>query len=139
MFSCGLARDCPYLLKPFLVLLLREPRRVTLHFSGLPVSSGLSQHQNKLCIILYNGVWLVGLAQKRRTIFNFVASVGDLVPNDRSEIIKANAACSDNDVGVHWHYDMAAMFAARETYITHNAHNPSARNESPKAMRPDSI
>jgi len=110
-----------------------------LHFSRLPVSAGLPQHQNELCIILDNGVWLVRFTQKRRPVFNFIAGIGDLVPNDRSEIIKANAPGSDNDVSVHRHHDMTAMLATREAHITHNAYDASTRNEDPKAMRPDSI
>ncbi len=75
MIPSGLTGHRPDLLEPVMVLLFGEARGIALVFSGLPVASGLAQHQNELNVILDDCVGFVGLAQKARSVLDLVPGV----------------------------------------------------------------
>jgi hypothetical protein len=54
------------------------------------VSTGLALHQNKLDIVLDYGIRLVGFAEKSAPAGNLVVRIGDLVPDDRREVVEAD-------------------------------------------------
>ena len=72
MLFGGRAGDVPNLLKPAVKLFFVNAACISLHIGRLPITARFPLHENKLHIILDDGVWFVGLSEKLR-------SVGDLV------------------------------------------------------------
>ena len=59
--------------------------------SRLAVPARLALHQDEFNVILDDTIRLVGFTEKATASFNFVLRVGNLVPDDRSEVVIPNA------------------------------------------------
>src|SRR5438132_10867110 len=77
---------------------LAQARGIALWDGWLSISPGLAEHQNKLNVVFDDRVRLVWFSQERRSVLHFIVGVGDFVPDNRIEIIKSNAPCSDDNV-----------------------------------------
>ena len=109
-------------------------------FCRLTVSARLPQHQNKFDVIFDDGIGFVRFAEEAgATIFDFIFGVGNLVPEDRSEVIKADATAANDDIGVQGHDHVATVAFARKANVADNADEPAARNENAQAVTPNAV
>lgn len=131
------ARDIPYLLEPSVEVILANSARLSLCVRWLSVSSRLSLHKYEFYIILYDGVWLIGLAEELGAIFDFIRGIGDLVPNDRVQVVKSDAPAHDADVGVQWEDQVTSEIAPSDAHISDDAHQTAAGDKDSVHVSPD--
>ena len=131
------SRYVPDLLKPAVEGVLFDPARVALLIGRFPVAARLSLHQDELHVVLDDGVWLVGLSQELRSVFDLVGSVGDLVPDDGVQVVEADPSADDADVGVQGKHEVASEIAARDADITDHANKPPSGDQDSVDMPPD--
>lgn len=74
------------------------------------------------------------------TVFDFVGGVGDFVPDDRGEIVKADATAVLLDLGMEWDHGVATgVLPARKANVADNTDQPSTGNQRAETVRPDLI
>ena len=123
--------------EPFRVLILREHGRLALLAGRLAIAARFPEHQNVLHVVFQDGVRLVGLPQKRGTVLHFVVGVGDLVPEDRSEVIEAHATGAHADIRVQGHDHVPPLISSPGyANIAHHAYDAAPRNQNSVAMAP---
>src|SRR5437899_2265603 len=88
MEASGGPRNPKYLIKPRTMLLLADEAENPHRFAWPSVPSWLSEHQYVLDVILDDSIGLVRLTEKRCAVLNLERGVGDLVPNDRREVVE---------------------------------------------------
>jgi hypothetical protein len=132
----GCSGDVPYLLKPSIKLSLSKPTGITLPVCRFSIASGLPLHEDKLHVVFYNGIGLVRFAEELRAVGNLIRGVGDLVPDNRIEIIKPDATANNRDVGMEGKNEMTAKAPACDTYIAHYANQTSSRSKDAEYMTP---
>src|SRR5688500_17465355 len=92
------ARRCPRysgpnLLEPLLVVRVTYDAQDSSGKRGTAITARFSLHKYELKIVFYDGIRLVGFAQKRRAVaLRLEYSVRNLVPDDRRQVIVANVA-----------------------------------------------
>ncbi len=137
MFFGGRSGDVPNLLKPPVEILFPDSARVSLPLGRLPVSSRFSLHEDKLHVVLDDGVWLIRFAQELRSVGDLVRGVGNFVPNDRVQVVKADTPADDANVSVKGKDKVASKVTPGDADIAHNAHETSSGNKESVNMTPD--
>ena len=110
MIASGFTSDPPDLVEPFIIGLFRDNAQASLFWSRFPVAAWLALHQYVFDVVLDDGIGFVGLPKELRTVLDLVIRVGDLVPDDRSEVIETDVTALDADVRMQWHDEVSAMF-----------------------------
>jgi hypothetical protein len=100
MISRGGSWYVPYLLKPLVKVFLVNLAVPSLHVRRLAIATGLPLHQDELNIVLYDRIRLVGLTEEFRAADHFVRSIRDFVPYDRIEVVEADFAALDTNIGM---------------------------------------
>ena len=137
MFAGGGTRHIPELLEPRSEVILTDLAQLTLFRCGAAVPSWFSLHQDKLDVILDDGIRLIGLAQKSTAIRYFVTGIRDLMPYYWIKVIKADFATRDANVGVKWNNYVSSVLPPRQAYITYNTNEPATRNEDTVHVLPN--
>ena len=137
MFFGGRSCDVPNLLKPPVEVLFPDSARVPLLLGRLPVSSRFSLHEDKLHVVLDDGVWLIGFPQELRSVGDLVRSVGNFVPNDRVQVVKADTPTDDANVCVEGEDKVASEITPGDADVANNAHETSSGNKESVNMTPD--
>jgi|GEM_PF-1588528 hypothetical protein len=138
MLPCRLSHQTvPNLLKPLLVFLLGQLGCDPLLFRGLAVAARLPQHEDKLNVVLDDGVRLVRLAEEARPVFYFVAGIRNFVPENRAEIVKSNLPSPHYNVCVHGHDRVAAVLAPRQTNVPDHADQTAAWDQHSETVLPN--
>ena len=89
--TAGRARQVgPDLPEPGLIVVGADDAEQPLAGGRAAVPARLALHEDELDVVLDDGVRLVGLAEKPAAAGNFVVRVGDLVPDDRREVVEAD-------------------------------------------------
>lgn len=132
----GCSSNVPNLLKPSIKLSLRKPTGIALPVCRFSIAAGFPLHEDKFHVVFYNGIRFVRFTEELRSVGNLIRGVGDLVPDNRIEIIKADATTNDRDVGVEGKNEMTAKVPACDTYIAHYANQTSSRSKDAEYMTP---
>ncbi len=90
MLLGGCSGDIPDLLKPLSEFFLGYLACFALFLRRLPVSPGLALHENEFHVVFDDGVGFVRLAQELRPVGHFIGCVGDFMPDDGIQIVKAD-------------------------------------------------
>jgi len=107
---------------------------------GLAVAARLALHEDELDVVLDDRVRLVGLAQKTGAVLHLIGRVGDLVPDDRGQIVEADLAAALLDRGMERDHGMPALvLAPRQADVAHDANQPPAGDQGVKAAMPDLV
>ena len=131
------ARDIPYLLKPLVEIFFPDSAFLSLCIRWLPVSARLTLHQNEFHIILYNGVRFVRFAEELGSVLYLIGGVGDLVPDDRVQVVESDAPADDADIGVQRKNKVTSEFAPRDADVADDAHQTATGNEDSVDVPPD--
>src|SRR2546425_1146851 len=108
--------------------------------AGLAITSGLSKHQDVFNVILNDRVWFIRLPQKRGAIFDLIACIGDLVPQDRGQVIEADSPAAYRNIRVEGHYHMPPTITSPgKTDIPDHTHEATTRNQGSVAMTPNFV
>jgi len=105
------------------------------------IAPRLALHQNELDVILDDAVGLKRFAQEApASPIGLVSRIGDLVPDDRREIVKPQSATMllDGRVQRHDHVPTVVL-AARKTNVSHDTDHSAARHKSIKTTAPHCI
>ena len=133
----GSAGDIPNLLKPAVELLFADPALVSLRGGRLPIAPRLPLHENEFHIVLDDGIGLVGFSEELGTVGDLIRGIGDLVPDDRIQIVKANSPTDDANVSMKRKNKMAPEGAPGDTNIPDNANQTSTGNQDSVDVSPD--
>ncbi len=88
-------QSCPYLLKPYPVILGRDHAQNPGRKRRTAVTAGLAFHEDEFDVVLDNAVRLIRFAEEAAAIpARFIDCVGNLVPDDRCEIIESDRKVS---------------------------------------------
>src|SRR6266542_427453 len=97
----------------------------------LALPARLALEQDVLDVVLHDGIRLVGFAQKAGAVFNLKLRVGDLVPDDRCQVVESQAAAALLNTGVQWEHHMPPELpsrgSTRRQRLRPNAHPARAR------------
>ena len=104
---------------------------------GLPVAARLPLHEDELHVVLDDGVRLVGFPQELRAVGDLVGGVGDLVPDDRVQVVEADPPADDADVGMEGKDEMASEVAPGDANVADDADQTPAGNQDAVDMPPD--
>ena len=87
------------------------------------ITAGLPLHQDEFDIVLDHGVWFVRLAEEARAVpLHLVDGIGDLMPDDRSQVVVADLATMSLNRRVQRDDGVATfVLAARQANVTHHA------------------
>src|SRR6266446_6309786 len=98
----------------------------------------LSQHQNIFDIILDYSVGLVWLSKKSATVsFGLERRVGDFVPENWSQVVKANALRADGVMRVQRNHEVSSVVStARKANIPSVTDEPSSGYQYAVAVAP---
>src|SRR5207245_6959787 len=77
--------------------------------AGTAITAGLSLHEYEFDVVLDHGIRLVRLAEESAAARDFVIGIGDLVPNDRGQVIKPNCLAMLLNVRVQRYDSMPAV------------------------------
>ena len=107
----------------------------------LPITARLALHQDELDIVLDDGIRLVGLAKKaRRSVLDLIHRIGNLVPNDRRQIIETDLPAMLLNRRMERHHRMpTVVLPPGKTYVTHNDDKPTTRYQRPETRFPHSV
>src|SRR5271169_5119630 len=108
MFRRRSCYSCPDLLKPCLVIIGGNQAKYFRRNVRGPIPAWLSLHQNKLNIVLDDRVRLIGLPQKPGAPLNLVRGVGNLMPDNRSEVVKTDPSAVFLNRGMKRYHGMSA-------------------------------
>jgi hypothetical protein len=88
-------------------------------------------HQDKLDVILDDGIRFVWLAQEATTtVFDLVSNICDLVPNNRSEVVISDLTAAFLDGCVQRNNGMSSVIlAAGQTHISDHADQAPTRDQ----------
>src|SRR5262249_53233300 len=138
MTSLHLSRDiAPDLLEPPAVVLFIDQREISLLLGGGPVRARLAKQEGVFNVIFYDRIGLVGLAQKRRAVAaDFRRDVGDLLPDDRSQGVKADFLALQQDLCVNRLHEVTAELPARSAHVSNHHAETTARLKEPEAVLP---
>lgn len=137
MLLCRCSGNLPDLLKPAIKGFLFDSACVSLLGRWFPVTPRLPLHQDEFHVVLDDGIRLVGLPKELRSVFDLVGSIGDLMPDDRIQIVESNPAADDADVGVEWKDEVATEVPPRDADVANHANESSAGNKYAVDMLPD--
>ena len=127
----------PNLLKPRPVVLFGYDAQHPRCHRWLAISARLPFHQDEFDVVFDDRVRFVWLSEERRPVLDLVHRVGDLVPNDRGQIIEANLPAMLLDRRMKRNDRMASVvFSPRETNVAHHANQPSAGRQRLKTALP---
>lgn len=131
----------PDLLEPLLVVGLGDDAKDSGRQVGGAVTAGLSLHQDEFDVILDNGVGFVGLAQEGRPVsLGLELRVGDLVPNDRGQVVEADGPTMFLDRSMEGYYGMpAAVLAAGKADVPNDTDQPPAGHERIETAPPNPV
>ena len=133
-------QSCPDLLKPLTMIIRRDNTENSSCYTRRTVSAWFPFHQYELNVILDYRIWLVRLAKKSRSIIRFIRRIGNLVPNDGSEIVKSDLAAALLYGRMKRHHRVTpAIFASGKTDIPHDANEATPWNQDAKTLAPDLI
>ena len=139
MLPCGRSRKPgPYLGKPCFVAFDWNYAQQSSRIGGTAVATWLALHQDELDVVLDYGIRLVGLAEKSAAaIVHLMHDVGNLVPNDRRQIVEADGSTVFLDRGMQRNHGMpSVVFSAGQTDVADDTNQPAAGNEYVKASPP---
>ena len=131
----------PDLAKQRLEARLREQAERASCEARPPVAARLALHQDELDVVLDDSVRLVRFPQEsRRSAFDLVRRVRDLVPDDWSQIVEAQRAAAFLDGRVQRDNGMPpAVLAPRQADVADNTNEPASRNQRPVTHAPDGV
>lgn len=101
----------------------------------LPVP-GLAQHDDGLDIVLDDAVRKIGLSEIPTALRRFELEVRHLQPPDRREIVEADAAGANLNVGGQRRHVVSARRAPRQADVAHDAANTPTGDEDSGALGP---
>ena len=123
--------------KPLSELFLGYLACFALCFRGLPISPRLALHEDEFHVVLDDGVGFIRLAQKLRPVRHFIGGIGDFVPDDGVQIVKANPSADDTNVGMEGENEVSAKIASGHADIADHAHQPPTGDKDTKSMPPN--
>jgi len=131
----------PDRLKPLLVIFIGyygQNTRCNGRFSIAPV---LAFHQNVFNVILDNAVRFIRFTKEPAAIsICFIPGIGDLVPDDRREIVIAYLSAMLLNGRVKRDDGMPAIvFSSGQTYVTYNADDSATGNQDPITVLPHPV
>jgi hypothetical protein len=129
--------DIPYLLKPAVKVFFADSAFFSLLNRGFSVASGFALHQDKLNIVLDDGIRFVWLSKEFGTVFNLIGSVGDFVPNDGVKVVEADTPAYDANVGMKGKNQVTPKISSRNADITNDAHKAATRDKDTVDVPPD--
>src|SRR5437867_4688561 len=100
------AGDVPALLKPRIKVFLADTAFLALAVGRLPVAAGFALHEDEFHVVLDDRVWLVGFAEELAGLVGLEDGIGNLVPDDRVQVVEAQPPAKDGDVGMKREYQM---------------------------------
>jgi len=134
------AGDRPELLEPLVEVVLGNHALAALFLSGLPVTARLALHENEFNVVLDDGVRLIGFAEELGAVAHLVIGVGNLVPDDRIEVVKTKFAALHADVGMERNDGVSPIILAPgEADVTHHADEASSGDEHAERLRPHEL
>jgi hypothetical protein len=94
-------------------------------------------HQDKLDIVLDDGIRFVWLSKEFGTVFNLIGSVGDFVPDDGVKVVEADTPAYDANVGMKGKNQVTPKISSRNADITNDAHKAATRDKDTVDVPPD--
>lgn len=131
------AGDIPNLLEPTVKICFTDSAFFPLLIGWFPVSSRFALHQDELNIVFNNGIWFVGFSKKLGSVFYLIGSVGNLVPDNRVQIVEADTSAYNADIGMKWKNQVSSKISSRDAYIADNAHKAAAGDKDTVDVPPD--
>ena len=125
------------MLKPTAKLILGYLACFALRLRRLPVSPRLPLHEDEFHVVLYNSVGFVWLAQKLGPVRHFIGGIGDFVPDDGIQIVKANPPANDTNVSVEGKYEVSSEIASGHADIADHANQAPTGDKDTKGMPPN--
>ena len=129
--------DVPDLLEPLIKFSLAEAAGFALAVGWLPIPPRLALHQNELHVILDNRVRLVRFAEEFAGLVGLENSVGNLVPDDRVQVVETEAAAEDTDVRMQRKHQVPAKVPAGHADVANHANQATAGDQDAIHMPPD--
>lgn len=126
--------DVPELAEPGVVVLLINHRESALFLRRLAIAAGLPLHQDKLDVVLNDGIRLVGFAEEFGAVLNLIIGIGNLVPDDRIQIIEAQVTATDTNVSMQWKHSMTTESTARYANVANHTHQTATRYQYAEAL-----
>src|SRR2546426_135887 len=140
MASGRASQTRPDLLEPLLVVFRGNDAQYPGRYIGSAVAARFAFHQNEFNVVLDDRVRLIRLAEKARSVFDFVNGIGDLMPDDRSQIVKPDSATVLLNRGVkRYHRVSPEILPARETNVSYNTNQAPPRSQRAIAVSPNLI
>ena len=140
VFCRGSCEAGPNLLKPTLIILRADDGKQSLCSGGFSISARFAKHQNVLNVVLDYRVWLIRFAQKAAPPRYFVDSIRYFVPDDRSQIVKADFAAKLLNRGMKRHNGVpAVVLPSRKAHIAYYADQPPTWDQQIEATFPDAV
>src|SRR6267143_795112 len=142
VFLGGSARYAsPDLLEPSLVLVAGNDAENAGRHARAAVPARLALHEDELDIVLDDCFGFVRLAQEPPAIAGgLVDGIGDLVPDDRREVVESQSPAVLLDRRMQGHDQVLAfVLPARKAHISDNTYDATARNQGVKAGFPDPV
>jgi len=103
----------------------------------LPVSSRLALHENEFHVVFDDGVGFIRFAQELRPVRYFIGRIGDFMPDDGVQVVKADSPANDTNVRMEGKYEVSSKIAPRHADIADYAHQPPARDKGTNGMSPN--
>jgi hypothetical protein len=112
------------------MIVLVDQAQQALLLRGAAVGAGFAKQQDVLDIVLDDAVGFVRLAEKACAIARDLSHrVGNLVPEDRGEVVETEIQTFAREVGVQWDNAMPSMAFARQADIAHDDAHAAARHK----------
>ncbi len=137
MLFGGRSGDVPDLLKPSTEFVFGDSAFVSLRDSRLPVAPRFPLHKDELHVVLDDGVRLIWFPQKLRSVGDFIRSVGNLVPDDRVQVVKTDPPADDADIGMKGEDKVAPEVAPGDANIPDDADQSPAWDQDSVDVPPD--
>ena len=98
-----------------------------------------SFHKYKLNVILYNSIRFIRLAQKFRPVGYLIRCIGDFVPDNRIQIVEADAPADHAGIRMKRKHQMTAKIAPGNADIADHAYQSAPWNKDTINMAPDPL
>ena len=138
MLSRGCPADvAPDLPEPGLVVVGRDDAQHACFRGRSAIRSRFALHEDELEVVLDHRIRLVGLPEKASSAVYFVRCVRYLAPDDRRQVVEADATTLFLDRCMQRHHGVTPpVTAPRQTHVTDDTHQPPTGNQHPVGVPP---